>query len=426
MSLISKFPALITADNGISMYSNSYLPNVSAILNNFGVISVNGGEIQITNTGSLKTDVISEYDTGDGVTIDGVLLKDNGVTASAASVFSTSVSTPSITTTGSSISFNSKGITAVATIDSGTITTTGSFSKTIALAADVFLSGRQTSDTFARFNVIGNGNILMGGGSAALNARIGWSTPGGFFIDDNGGSNGGRLSMSGGLIESVYTLSTNSTLYNTGTASQSGTTITGSGTTFTSSMRGATFRFATGETAVIVGFTSATSLTADRSQTVSSTNYSLIYGGCSFSNTVGYINALYFPTVGGTPAALDYFESGTHSTTWSGIWAAAQSGDIQYQRIGKNVTLRIPLRSAAATTSALIISDTNLPSNLRPAGFLAAPIQALNNSASATGLITINPSTGRIQLCATIGGGNFTASGNGGLGNDVSISYLTS
>lgn len=426
MSLISKFPTLITADSGISMYTNSYLPNVSAILNNFGVISVNGGEIQITNTGVLKTDAIYEYDSGDGVTIDGVLLKDNGVTASGASVFSTSISTPSITTTGSSISFNSKNFTAVGTIGSDTITTTGSFSKTIALAADVFLSGRQTADSFARFNVVGNGNILMGGGSTALNSRIGWSTPGGFFVDDNGGGNGGRVSMSGGIIEAAYNISTNETLYNTGTVSQSGTTITGSGTTFTSAMVGATIRFNSGEHAFIKQFTSTTSLEADVSQTVSSTTYSIVYGGCSFSKVSGYINNLYFPTSGGTPSALNFYEIGTHSTTWSGIWAAAQSGSIQYQRLGKCVTLRIPLRSAAANTAALIVNDTVLPSYLRPASFYASPQQVLNNSASANGLITVNSSTGGIQICATVGGGNFTASGNGGLSNDIAISYLTS
>lgn len=61
--------------------------------------------------------------------------------------------------------------------------------------------------------------------------------------------------------------------YLTGTASQSGTTVTGVGTTFTSAMVGMTIKFSTGETAVITVFNSTTSLTVATSQTVGSTTY---------------------------------------------------------------------------------------------------------------------------------------------------------
>jgi hypothetical protein len=59
--------------------------------------------------------------------------------------------------------------------------------------------------------------------------------------------------------------------YHTGTAFQSTTTITGVGTTWTPAMVGDQFIFATGQTALITAWGSATSLTASVSQTVSST-----------------------------------------------------------------------------------------------------------------------------------------------------------
>ena len=58
--------------------------------------------------------------------------------------------------------------------------------------------------------------------------------------------------------------------YKTGTISQSGNTITGSGTTFTSDMVGSTIQYVTdGSTATITSFTSATSIDVDVSKTVS-------------------------------------------------------------------------------------------------------------------------------------------------------------
>lgn len=72
----------------------------------------------------------------------------------------------------------------------------------------------------------------------------------------------------------------NLTYYSTGTASQSGTTITGVGTTWTAAMVGMEIEFVTGETATITAFTSTTSLTAANiSQTVASGTYRIISRG---------------------------------------------------------------------------------------------------------------------------------------------------
>lgn len=64
--------------------------------------------------------------------------------------------------------------------------------------------------------------------------------------------------------------------YTTGTASQTLTTVTGSGTTFTSAMVGMQIVWATGESATITEFGSTTSLTVGTSQTVASGAYRII------------------------------------------------------------------------------------------------------------------------------------------------------
>lgn len=74
--------------------------------------------------------------------------------------------------------------------------------------------------------------------------------------------------------------------YLTGTASQSGTTVTGVGTTWTSAMIGNLFEFDDGTTAgVITARASNTSLTVSISQTVASQTYSIHYPGIEVTKT---------------------------------------------------------------------------------------------------------------------------------------------
>lgn len=82
------------------------------------------------------------------------------------------------------------------------------------------------------------------------------------------------------------------TYYSTGTASQSGLTVTGIGTTFTSSMVGMTITFSTGETAVITAFTDTTHVTVGTSQTVSATTYTITASvdGFDYFDSEGTIN----------------------------------------------------------------------------------------------------------------------------------------
>ena len=104
------------------------------------------------------------------------------------------------------------------------------------------------------------------------------------------------------LAESQFltnkSLSTGSTTYNTGTASQSTTTITGVGTAFSASMVGGVLIYANRTQAFITAFVSTTQLTASPSQTVTSQAFIIYYSGLQIdnvgnlsSNKLTYFNA---------------------------------------------------------------------------------------------------------------------------------------
>lgn len=101
----------------------------------------------------------------------------------------------------------------------------------------------------------------------------------------------------------------NLTYYKTGTASQSGTVITGVGTTWTSAMTGMNIEFVTGETSTIT-YASATSLTAATSQTVASGTYRIISTG---QNLV--LNPAPPSSLSGLDIDYDYYKQPTEFTT---------------------------------------------------------------------------------------------------------------
>lgn len=95
------------------------------------------------------------------------------------------------------------------------------------------------------------------------------------------------------------------TNYSTGTVSQSGTVITGSGTTFTSAMVGGVLVPNTGTSVEIVAFVSTTELTAAVSQSFSSTAYNLFYNAGQIGRN-GYANfaGLRLPNVAASSPSL--------------------------------------------------------------------------------------------------------------------------
>ncbi len=84
----------------------------------------------------------------------------------------------------------------------------------------------------------------------------------------------------------INPLSASPVQYSTGTASQSTTTVTGVGTTWTSAMIGSQLVFANGTSAgTITAFGSTTSLTVSVSQTVTSQAYTIHYPGLNVTST---------------------------------------------------------------------------------------------------------------------------------------------
>jgi hypothetical protein len=89
-----------------------------------------------------------------------------------------------------------------------------------------------------------------------------------------------------GVQTPANSLSVSPLQYNTGTASQSGTTVTGSGTTWTDAMVGGQLVYADGTTSgKITARASNTSITVTTSQTVASQAYDIHYTGLQVSST---------------------------------------------------------------------------------------------------------------------------------------------
>lgn len=118
-------------------------------------------------------------------------------------------------------------------------------------------------------------------------------------------------------------------------------------------------------------------------------------------------------------------ETGTHNTTWSGIWASAQTGNIEYSILDGQVILKIPEVGDTKTIgSASITATTPLPENLRPSGStLITVIQINDNGTIELGAVAID-SAGDIFISRG-DNSNFSA-GTGGTGgfNATYISYF--
>lgn len=81
---------------------------------------------------------------------------------------------------------------------------------------------------------------------------------------------------------------------------------------------------------------------------------------------VALVTLVVFASVSSVDAVAPDYETATHVTTWSGIWATSQSGDVEVTRIGRSVTLLLPRIVATASISGAIVSDTYLPTQFRP------------------------------------------------------------
>jgi hypothetical protein len=117
---------------------------------------------------------------------------------------------------------------------------------------------------------------------------------------------------------------------------------------------------------------------------------------------------------------------GTVTNTFSGIWAAAQNGNIYWNAVNGTVCITLPPIAAAANTASFISSTAAIPLNYRPVADQSFPliIQDNGNITPSPGKIIIR-STGIINIYASQAGGNFlgiSVGGNSGFPS-TSITY---
>lgn len=176
--------------------------------------------------------------------------------------------------------------------------------------------------------------------------------------------------------------------YSTGTASQAGTTITGSGTTWTSDMVGMEFIFEDGTKRTITAFGSTTSLTVGTSGTVSSQAYSIH-------------NRAFYVTSGGNAA----FRSSSNSTTAFMLQDASGTSLLNVDTSSSTITIAGTTSTFAtlALNNAHVKSiQTTAPTIGTPAACGTSPTAAVTTaSTDAAGSISITSGSGSPTTCDT-------------------------
>jgi trimeric autotransporter adhesin len=149
----------------------------------------------------------------------------------------------------------------------------------------------------------------------------------------------GRVGI--GTITPTNRLSVTPSQYSTGTASQSGTTVTGSGTTWTSGMVGSQLVYADGTSAgTITGFTDATHLTVSTSQTIASQSYGINYTGLQVNSTgyagVGTTAPTHGLTLGSATNGLALYNTADQTTNYSRlVLKSAVNGNGLHEIVGE-------------------------------------------------------------------------------------------
>ncbi len=197
--------------------------------------------------------------------------------------------------------------------------------------------------------------------------------------------------------------SSTSTTYTTGTAGTGGvssTTVTGSGTSWTSPMVGGIIVFSNGVTGFITARGGGTTITVLTAITVAAgTSYTIYYGNLQSGQGAMALAGLILPTSGGTPTTLDYHATASGSLTVSG----ALSSTISYSasRVGRQVTISFG-STASVSCSANTINFNALPAGFRPVNGINFLLVVTNNNALATGAgVTLSDGTTTIYSSVT-------------------------
>ena len=133
-----------------------------------------------------------------------------------------------------------------------------------------------------------------------------------------------------------------------------------------------------------------------------------------------------FQTSGGTAAALNYYETSTHTTNWAGTAIAGPiAGNLSVSRIGGKVHLAFPqIQNDGGTLASTITMVTVLPARFRPATSSYFVLSGVNDEVNTTVLLFVT-TAGDITIYGSVALGNFTV--GTGLTNGIyatTLSYL--
>jgi hypothetical protein len=121
---------------------------------------------------------------------------------------------------------------------------------------------------------------------------------------------------------------------------------------------------------------------------------------------------IYFPTTGGTASPLNYYEDTVSvNVTWSGPWAANQTGAVYFTRIGSVITAFFQGISAAGSISSAI--QGTIPSRFACAiGSFYIPITVISGGSTQQGQMFMNSTT--LNIYSDLSTTGFTGTSNNG------------
>ena len=181
----------------------------------------------------------------------------------------------------------------------------------------------------------------------------------------------------------TYTIYYSNSLYCDGTASQSGTAITGINTTFTSSMAGGILVFDNGTTAPVSVYNTATSLTSSVSQSISSQPFILYYSLIYNTGTVSQ-SGVYTVTGTGT----------TFTPQMVGGWLIYADGTVsQIASYASPTSINVSNFFTETNSAYNIIYSANSPTYNNAMGYSALQNNTLGVRNTGIGSFALNSST---------------------------------
>lgn len=141
-------------------------------------------------------------------------------------------------------------------------------------------------------------------------------------------------------------------------------------------------------------------------------------GGLGVAKKIWTNTGYWFPTSGGTPSQLDYYEeTGNLGLVLAGPWGASQSVDIYYRRLGTIVTL-ICDTSVAVTQNApaqIACAAGSVPTRFRPTDTRIGSCRVRDGGSikAIPGMLQMN-SSGQLIISLDWTGADFSGSGTGG------------